>query len=271
MAAPELVRETPVSPKRARELSGSEKLMLTTFAWLDERFKLRDFVQEARDFYYGLNLQMPKSHTEKYKLRSIWYWYPMYSLGSLSLIAFGVATLTGIILALYYVPSLAPVEVGGEAATEAWRSMVYIMTEVPFGFMIRALHFWSAMIMVAVVFLHMMRVYFTQGYKKPRELNWVIGVVLLILTLGLGYTGYILPWSQLSYWAGTIGVNMASSSPPPFLGQWAAGLVFGGTSMTQATLVRMYVYHVVLLPLLIVGAIGLHLFIVWIQGIAEPH
>lgn len=125
--------------------------------------------------------------------------------------------------------------------------------------------------MVAAVFLHMVRVFFTQAYKKPRELNWLIGVGLLIFTLGLGYTGYLLPWSQLSYWAGTIGLKMALATPPPAVGDWAAGLVFGGSALTQATIIRMYFLHVFLLPIITYTLIGVHILIVWYQGIAEPH
>ena len=256
----------PVTPRR---LSGFDRFILSTFAWLDERFRLRAVANLAVDMYYQWNMQLPRSHTEKYKLRSIWYWYPVYSLGSLTFIAFVVATITGVLLTLYYVPSTAPAEVGGLSATEAWKSIVYIMVEVPFGFMIRALHFWSAMVMVAAVFLHMMRVYFTQSYKKPRELNWIIGFVLLVLTLGLGYTGYLLPWSQLSFWAGRIGIEMAKSSP--FLGTWVAGFMFGGAELGQFTITRMYVFHVILLPIIAFGLAMLHMVIVWIQGIAEPH
>lgn len=123
--------------------------------------------------------------------------------------------------------------------------------------------------MVAAVFLHMMRVYLTQSYKKPREINWIIGVILLILTLGLGYTGYLLPWSQLSFWAGRIGIEMAKASP--FLGDWVAGFMFGGAELGQFTITRMYIFHVVLLPLITFGLVLLHMFIVWVQGIAEPH
>ena len=180
------------------------------YAWLDERFRIRNVGRVLGDFYMQINMQLPRSHTEKYKLRSIWYWYPMYTLGSLALLSFIIAAISGMLLTLWYVPSTAEVVTTKYGAfglnpSEAWVSVAQIMLEIPFGFMVRAIHFWSAMIMVAAVFLHMLRVYFTQAYKKPRELNWLLGVALMLITLALGYSGYILPWSQLSYWAGTIG------------------------------------------------------------------
>ncbi len=245
------------------------KLLLAAFAWLDERYRLRNYADEFKHFYYQINLELPRTHTEKYSLRVIWYWYPLYTLGSIAFLALVFASISGILLTFYYVPSTADATVNGFQATEAWESMTVIMTEVPLGFAIRGLHFWSGMVMVWAVVLHMFRVYFTQAYKKPRELNWLLGVVLFLLTLGLGYTGYILPWSQLSYWAAIIGLEMSIATP--ILGQYLAGLLFGGVELGQQTVTRMYVLHVILLPLLTFGAAILHVVIVWWQGIAEPH
>ena len=269
-AAP-AVAPVEVPPTRSRKLTMTDKANLQTFAWLEQRFKIRHYAEGLRNFFYRINMQFPVSHTERYKLRIIWYWYPLYMLGSMALLSFIIATISGIVLAFYYVPSTAVAECAGVTATEAWKSIGCTIYQLPFGFMWRQLHFWSAMVMVAAVFLHMVRVFFTQAYKKPRELNWLIGVGLLVFTLGLGYTGYLLPWSQLSYWAGTIGLKMALATPPPAMGQWAAGLVFGGATLGQHTVVRMYILHVFVLPILTYATIGLHIFIVWIQGIAEPH
>jgi quinol-cytochrome oxidoreductase complex cytochrome b subunit len=259
-------------PVRHRQPVGvKERFNLGLFAWFEERYKIRHHADGLRNFFYRINMQFPVSHTERYKLRIIWYWYPLYTLGSMALLAFIVATISGVLLALYYVPSLAEAECAGIRATQAWASVGCDIYAVPFGFLLRQLHFWSAMVMVAAVFLHMLRVFFTQAYKKPRELNWLIGVFLLIFTLGLGYTGYLLPWSQLSFWAGRIGLEMALATPPPVVGQWAAGLVFGGVELGQATVTRMYILHVFLLPIIAYVLIGLHIFLVWYQGIAEPH
>lgn len=262
-----------VAPKR---VTRGQRAALRSYAWLDERFRIRNIAEKVGDFYLQINMQLPRSHTEKYKLRSIWYWYPMYTLGSLALLAFILAAISGMLLTLWYVPSTAPVETTaygsfGLNPSEAWVSVAQIMLEIPFGFMIRAIHFWSAMIMVAAVFLHMLRVYFTQAYKKPRELNWLLGVALMLVTLALGYSGYILPWSQLSYWAGTIGNEMAASSPPAIFGRVVSAMLFAEEYGSQQTLTRMYVLHVVIFPLVAVALIGLHIALVWIQGIAEPH
>lgn len=260
-----------------RQVTRGQRAALRVYAWMDERFRIRNIADKLGAFYMQINMQLPRSHTEKYKLRSIWYWYPMYTLGSLALLSFVIAAISGIILTLWYVPSTAVVATeqygrfGGVQPTEAWVSVAQIMLEIPFGFMVRAIHFWSAMIMVAAVFLHMLRVYFTQAYKKPRELNWLLGVVLMLVTLALGYSGYILPWSQLSYWAGTIGNEMAASSPPAIFGRIVSSLLFAEEYGSQQTLTRMYVLHVVLLPIIAAALIGLHIALVWIQGIAEPH
>lgn len=257
-----------------RKVTPSQKMALAGFAWLDERFRLRAYMDTLKDIYYEMNMQLPRSHVERYKLRSIWYWYPLYSLGSLAFIAFNIALISGVLLALYYVPSTGPCDpelptMCEEGMSRAWQSLVSIMTEVPFGFMLRAIHFWSAMIMVSAVVLHMLRVYFTQAYKKPREINWLLGVGLFGVTIFLGYTGYLLPWSQLSYWAGTIGLEMAAASP--VMGTWLQGFLFGGSILSQATLTRMYVLHIFLFPAIAFGLMIVHMLIVWLQGISEPH
>lgn len=277
----ETVPKAPASQMRQarrpvqRRVTPSQKMGLAGFAWLDERFRLRAYMETLTDIYYEMNMQFPRSHVERYKLRSIWYWYPLYSLGSLAFLAFNIALISGVLLALYYVPSTALVHPTATPGTEealisqAWDSVVFIMTQVPFGFMLRAIHFWSAMIMVSTVVLHMLRVYFTQAYKKPRELNWLLGVGLFGVTILLGYTGYLLPWSQLSYWAGTIGLEMSAATP--VLGTWLQGFLFGGSVLSQATLTRMYVYHIFLFPAVALGLMLVHMLIVWLQGIAEPH
>ena len=151
----------------------------------------------------------------------------------------------------------------------AYLSMQYIMTELPFGYIIRAVHHWGTHFMVASVFLHMCRVYFTGAYRNPRELNWLIGVALMALTIVFGYSGYLLPWDSLAYGAAVIGINLANSSP--LIGKYIATLLFGGSALTERTVTRMYFIHVFILPVIVTGLIIVHLFIVWVQGIAEPH
>ncbi|GAB3030587.1 cytochrome b [Natronobiforma cellulositropha] len=249
-----------------RDLSLIEKTYLMTLIWFDRRFRLVDYMELLEDMYYKVNLQMPKSHTEQYNLdNKFWYWYPLYALGSFSVIAYLVAAVSGALLGFYYAPSAA--SVNGDP--EAYVQIVAIMMDQNFGFMLRSIHRWSAQVMTAAVFLHMLRVYFTGAYKEPREVNWLIGVVLLALTMGFGYTGYLLPWNQLAFWAGQIGVEMALAVP--IVGEWTAQLIFGGFSLGQPTLQRMYILHVFVLPFVVTALIVLHIGIVWMQGIAEPH
>ena len=247
-----------------RDLTPVETVYLTTLMWLDKRLRIVDYLEILEDLYYKINMQMPKSHTEQYNLdNKFWYWYPLYALGSFSTIAYVVAAISGALLGFYYSPATA-----GDPST-AYNNITFIMTDLRFGFFLRSLHRWAAQVMVAAVFLHMLRVYFTGAYKEPRELNWIIGIVLISLTLVFGYTGYLLPWDQLAYWAGTIGVNMALSIP--LAGQWVAQLLFGGFTLSQATLQRMYILHVFFLPFITTAIIAIHIGIVWMQGIAEPH
>ena len=115
----------------------------------------------------------------------------------------------------------------------------------------------------------MCRVYFTGAYRNPRELNWLIGVALMFFTIFFGYSGYLLPWDSLAFGAATIGINMANATP--LIGEWMANALFGDTILTGQTVVRMYFLHVFVLPVLVTALILAHLFIVWVQGIAEPH
>ncbi len=247
-----------------QDLTHLETIYLKILIYFDTRFRLVDYLEMMESLYYKANLQMPKSHTEQYNLdNKFWYWYPLYSLGLLTLLAYIVAAVSGALLGLYYAPSAE-----GDPST-AYSQMIFIMDELDFGLMLRSIHRWAAQFMVAAVFLHMLRVYFTGAYKEPRELNWVIGVILLILTIAFGYTGYLLPWNQLSMWAGQIGLEMALASP--LIGEWLAQLMFGGFEVGQPALMRMYIVHVFLFPFIVTGLIIVHIGIVWMQGIAEPH
>ncbi|MFB6220435.1 MAG: cytochrome bc complex cytochrome b subunit [Halolamina sp.] len=251
-----------------KQLSPLEKGYLFTLIWLDKRFRIVDYLELLETLYYRVNLQMPKSHTEQYNLdNKFWYWYPLYALGSFSTIAYVVAAISGALLGFYYSPASAGA--GPGEATVAYNSIAFIMQDLQFGFMLRSVHRWSAQVMTAAVFLHMLRVYFTGAYKEPRELNWILGIVLISLTMVFGYTGYLLPWDQLAFWAGQIGVEMSLSIP--IIGEWIAQLLFGGFSLSQATLQRMYIIHVFLLPFVVTTLIAIHIGIVWMQGIAEPH
>jgi quinol---cytochrome c reductase cytochrome b subunit, bacillus type len=169
-----------------------------------------------------------------------------FCLGGLSFFLFLVLTITGVYLMFFYVPS----------ATQAYNDILRIQSEVVFGLLTRNVHRWAAHLMVFFVFLHMMRVFYHGAYKPPREFNWVVGVVLLFLTLFLSYTGYLLPWDQIAYWAITIGFNFAESAP--VLNTASKLIIFGGLEVGQNTLLRFYVLHVVFLPLTAAFFLAVH-------------
>ena len=160
-----------------------------------------------------------------------------FCLGGLSFFLFLVLTITGVYLMFFYVPS----------ATSAYNDILRIQSEVVFGLLTRNIHRWAAHLMVFFVFLHMMRVFYHGAYKPPREFNWVVGVVLLFLTLFLSFTGYLLPWDQIAFWAITIGFNFAESAP--VFNTISKLLIFGGLEVGQNTLLRFYVLHVIFMPL----------------------
>lgn len=259
--------------KRAYERLAKEKRLgffarfyLMTLAYLDDSIRIRNHIDAAKAASLSIQRQLPRSHTERYKLKTIWYWYPLYCLGGLAFISFIILTISGVVLGLYYEPNYHPQEKFG-----ARESVNDIMTKITLGYVLRGVHHWGAHLMVACVFLHMMRVYFVGAYKKPRELNWVLGVTLLGITFFFAYSGYLLPADQLAIAAATIGQNMFGSIPPKEVGAALAGLMFGGTDINKNLIPRMYILHVWVLPFVLFGLMVLHMFIVWLQGMAEPH
>lgn len=171
-----------------------------------------------------------------------------YYLGAISLILFGILVATGLLLMLYYHPSV----------PQAYDDMKELQFTVSNGMFLRNLHRWPAHAMVLVVFLHMLRVFYHRAFRPPREFNWVIGVVLLLLTLLLSYTGYLLPWDQLAFWAVSVGTNMVKAMP--LLGSPIRFLLLGGNVVGENALLRFYVLHCVLLPLAIVFLVALHMW-----------
>ncbi|MBI3402186.1 MAG: cytochrome b N-terminal domain-containing protein [Acidobacteria bacterium] len=179
-----------------------------------------------------------------------------FALGLIAGILFVVLSVTGLALMLYYVPY----------PPEAYRSMKDLQFVVTFGIVLRNIHRWSAHAMVLIVFLHMCRVFWTGSYKTPREFNWVVGVVLLLLTLGLSFTGYLLPWDQLAFWAITVGTNIAAYAP--VVGDRVKFLLLGGHVIGPMTLLRFYVLHCVMLPLAMLMLISLHVWRVRKDGLS---
>jgi cytochrome b-561 len=182
-----------------------------------------------------------------------------FALGLIAVILFIVLSVTGLALMLYYVPY----------PPEAYRSMKDLQFVVTFGIVLRNMHRWSAHAMVFIVFLHMCRVFWTGSYKSPREFNWVIGVLLLLVTLGLSFTGYLLPWDQLAFWAITVGTNIAAYAP--LLGNQIKYLLLGGHVIGPTTLLRFYVLHCVMLPVAMVWLVSLHIWRVRKDGLSGGH
>jgi quinol-cytochrome oxidoreductase complex cytochrome b subunit len=175
-------------------------------------------------------------------------WSYSFGLGIISAILFGVLTWTGVLLMFYYVPSV----------ERAYPTIKEIQLSVPVGQFMRNMHRWSAHAMVLAVVLHMARVFYVGAYKPPREFNWVVGVVLLLLTLGASFTGYLLPWDQLAYWAITVGTNIAGYMP--VAGPVIQELLLGGTEVGQNALIRFYTLHIAVLPVLITLLVSLHMW-----------
>ena len=210
-------------------------------AWLDERIDLsglKHFVAEK-----GVPV-----HAQE-----VWYY-----LGGLTLFLFAVQVFTGILLLLYYRPS----------ASEAYESVQFIVSTVPFGWLIRNIHSWSANLLIAAAFAHFFSVFFLKSYRKPRELTWVSGVLLLFLMLGFGFSGYLLPWNELSFFATKVGTAIAGSVP--LAGGFLVRLLRGGDEVTGATLSRFFGFHVAVLPAITTALVAAHLLLVQRQGMSVP-
>jgi cytochrome b6 len=183
---------------------------------------------------------------------------PWYYLGGMTLFFFMIQVATGILLMLYYKPS----------ALEAHESIQFIMTQVSFGWLIRSLHSWSANLMVATAFIHLFSVLLMKAYRPPRELTWMSGFILLVLVLGFGFSGYLLPWNTLAYFATRVGTDIAGSVP--VVGGFLLRFLRGGDHVTGSTLSRFYGWHVAILPAITTLLLVLHLLLVQRHGMSVP-
>jgi cytochrome b6 len=210
-------------------------------AWLDERIGLEDLEKIARKKEIPVH-----RHT-------VWYY-----LGGMTLFLFMVQVSTGILLLLYYRPS----------AEEAFESIQFLMAEVQFGWLIRSVHAWAANLMIFTLFVHLFSVLLLKAYRPPREVTWFSGVALMGLAMGFGFTGYLLPWNELAYFATKVGTEITGAVPVmgPFLGR----LLRGGDDVTGATLTRFYGIHVAVLPAAATALLGLHLYLVQRHGMSVP-
>ncbi len=210
-------------------------------AWFNDRLGLP-----------AISAFMAKKEVPQHK-HTIWYYT-----GSSILLFLGIQIVTGIMLALYYKPTL-------EGANA---SVAKIMTDVPLGWIVRSVHSLSASCMIAIVMVHLVAILLTKSYRKPRELTWMSGVLLLVCSMGFGFTGYLLPWDDLSLAATKVGTNIPKAIP--FIGDWAVKFLRGGEDVTGDTLTRFFIFHVCLLPLVILLVLAFHLFVIQRHGISVP-
>jgi len=213
----------------------------TIYSWLDQRIGL-EALREV-----GSKKTVPEHR------HTVWYYF-----GGMTLFLFFVQIGTGILLMLYYRPS----------AEGAYESVQFIMTKVPFGWLIRSIHSWSANLMIATAFIHLFSVFFLKAYRRPRELTWMSGFVLLVLAMGFGFSGYLLPWNKLAYFATAVGTDIAGAVP--LLGDFTVRFLRGGDHITGGTLSRFYGWHVAILPAVTTLILGLHLLLVQRHGMSVP-
>jgi quinol---cytochrome c reductase cytochrome b subunit, bacillus type len=246
LPAPPVPRALRPAPKRPGEhdrvppLEQLKEAGISTADWVDERTSLSGAAR------WAMFRNVPKGTN----------WF--YTLGSASLFAFMSQAVTGVFLAMYYDPSI----------TQAYESTRHLTNEVFLGEFVRGMHKWGSTVMVVLVFLHMGRVFFFGSYKYPRELTWLIGVVLLLLVSQMALTGYLLPFDQRSYWATVVAVNINATGP--IVGPYLGDFLRGGSEFGATTLSRFYAIHMLLMPGAIIALIGAHLYLVARLGTTAP-
>ncbi len=218
-----------------------KNILQSIYFYLDTRFKLSDLIQFAK-----------KKKVPEHK-HSFWYYF-----GGICLFLFILQVLTGILLLLYYTPSV----------NSAHESIQFIMSQVKFGWLMRSVHSWSANILIAAIFIHMFSSFFLKAYRSPRELTWITGFFLLLIFLAFGFSGYLLPWNELSFFATRIGSDIAGTLP--LIGKHIKTFILGGTDVTGATISRFFWLHIGILPLLTVMILGIHVLLVQILGMSKP-
>ncbi len=209
--------------------------------WLDERYKIK-----------GVIKFLSEKKVPIYK-HTIWYY-----MGGITLLFLIIQVITGILLLLYYRPT----------AEQAFESVQFIMTQVHYGWLIRSIHSWSANLMVLFAFIHMFSVFLLRSYRPPREMTWVTGVLLIYISLAFGFTGYLLPWNELSFFATKVGTDIPGVIP--FIGKFIVSFLRGGEEVTGATLTRLFGFHVAVLPGIILILLFIHLLMVQRQGMSKP-
>jgi quinol-cytochrome oxidoreductase complex cytochrome b subunit len=207
--------------------------------WIDERIQVREFVGAL------MHVIIPRTaHT--------------YYLGGITMFFFMTQGITGILLAIYYHPT----------PEAAYDSILFIMNEVNFGWLIRSIHAWGANLMIVFCVLHLLRVALQGAYRAPREMTWLVGIALLGVTMFFGFSGYLLPWDERAYWATTVGTQIAGAVP--LIGGFIQDFMRGGPDLGALTLSRFFDIHVLILPVSLIGALGIHILFIHQQGLADP-
>lgn len=218
------------------------------YDWVDERLDITPIWRDIADHEVPEHVN-PAHHFSAF----------VYCFGGLTFFITVIQILSGMFLTMYYVPDI----------ENAWKSVYYLQNEVAFGEIVRGMHHWGASLVIVMMFLHTLRVFFTGSYKKPRELNWLIGVGLFGVMLGLGFTGYLLPWDMKALFATKVGIEIAGSVP--FIGELIKTLLAGDATILGAqTLTRFFAIHVFFLPAVLFVLLALHFIMIRRQGISGP-
>jgi len=236
--------------------------MKKVYEWLDRRFLISPLIAKAQR---TINFALPTTLTRQNRSRIFWLTYPYYYAGAITAFLAILQGVTGLLLAFNYVPSA----VGDPGTpTQAYLSVQNIMRTVPLGALIRGVHQWGANLLIAAVVIHAFWAFFRSPYRIGREVTWFLGVASLGLALAYSFSGYLLPWDQLGYWAATISIQIMRAIP--LLGDFLAQILLGGTGLSANTLARIYFYHVSLLPVVAIVLVGAHMALVILQGVSEP-
>lgn len=217
------------------------KMFKHVYNWIDERVEMHEYIKKDildKPIPKGLNFS--------------------YCFGGITFFLFLMLAVTGYFMTFYYVPS----------PTQAYDAVDFMTYEVSMGSVVRGVHHWSANLMVVTIVLHMIRVYIYGAYKKPREINWITGVLLLCMVMGFAFTGYLLPWDQKAYWATKVGTSVMGTVP--IVGDYVLRITRGGTELGALTLTRFYTLHVVFLPIAVVVLLIGHFAMIRRQGISTP-
>ena len=217
------------------------------YDWVDERLNITPMWRDLADHEVPEHVN-PAHHFSAF----------VYCFGGLTFFITVIQILSGMFLTMYYVPDI----------INAYESVKYLQNEVAFGVIVRGMHHWGASLVIVMMFLHTLRVFFTGAYKKPRELNWVVGMLIFFVMLVLGFTGYLLPWDNTEYFATKVGLEIANSVP--IIGPYAKMLLTGGDIVGAQTLSRFFAIHVFFLPGALLGLLGAHFVMIRSQGISGP-